>query len=178
MEFPVTHSVTRKDVWKGSKELGKQTNKKQILVCQQGPLRPTMSLFDIRNSVLLGNYQSAINLAESFRAESESEKLERDIFLYRAHAQQGDHQIVLNEIKDSDPLPLQAVKTLAVYLAKKDKTVLNTLKAWEDNGFLSDPTAQIIAGIIYFKEGLFEACFAALHPQRSLEAYDFFWSNV
>lgn len=132
-----------------------------------------MSLFDIRNAVFLGNYQSAINLAESFRPDSENERLERDILLYRAMAQQGDCQIVLNEIKDGSPLPLMAIKHLAAYLARRgDKAaLLDTLKNWKENGATNDPTIQIVAGLIYFKENLFEECFAVLHPPKSLEAY-------
>jgi len=48
--------------------------------------------------------------------------------------------------------------------------VLNTLKEWQDQGRFNDPTVQIIAALIFFREHLNEVCFAALFPPKSLEA--------
>lgn len=131
-----------------------------------------MSLFELRNSVFLGSYQSAINLAGSFHPESAQEALERDVLLYRAHAQQGDYEVVLNEIASSAPPSLLAVRLWAIYLSKKADLgmVLSTLETWQKEGTINDPIVQVIASLIYFQEHQLEQCFAALMPQRSLEA--------
>ena len=98
---------------------------------------------------------------------SESAKLERKIYLYRAYIAQGKYNIVITEIKDTDPIDLKAVKILAVYLQSKSggqasdtkkEEALKELKEVILNDVTNtlNSTVQIVAGSIYYHEGLFE----------------------
>lgn len=49
--------------------------------------------------LLLGHYQAAINAAGSFKAPDGQAKLQRDVMLYRAHIEQGDLALTIEEIR-------------------------------------------------------------------------------
>ncbi|CAG8614971.1 8620_t:CDS:2, partial [Diversispora eburnea] len=113
------------------------------------------------------SFQQVINEAHKNVSISESAKLERKIYLYRAYIAQGKYNIVITEIKETDPIDLKAVKILAVYLqtksggqasdAKKEEA-LKELKEviLNDVANTLNSTVQIVAGSIYYNEGLFE----------------------
>lgn len=112
---------------------------------------------------------------------SESAKLERKIYLYRAYIAQGKYNIVLTEIKDTDPVDLKAVKILAAYLQSKSEGQTSETKKEEALKELKEvilgdvtntlnPTVQIVAGTIYYHEGLFEDALKVLsHHDKNLE---------
>jgi len=133
-------------------------------------------LFDLKNNFFLGNYQGAINEGQAIQTSrlKDNERVERDTYVYRSYIAQGKYQIVLDEIKDSPstPTPLQAVKLLAVYLAKEDRRdiALTTLKEWMADGVTANnPTLQVIAATVYFHEGNYETAMRCVHQSNSLE---------
>ncbi|KOB78414.1 Coatomer protein complex subunit epsilon, partial [Operophtera brumata] len=72
-------------------------------------------LFDVKNAFYVGNYQQAINEAQSVSPSSPLIALQRDALLYRAYIAQGNSRIVLQELKTADPM-LQPLRTLVEIL--------------------------------------------------------------
>ncbi|CAG8445959.1 21918_t:CDS:2 [Dentiscutata erythropus] len=137
-------------------------------------------LFGLRNLFYTGSFQQVINEGSSRTSVSESAKLERKIYLYRAYIAQGKHNIVISEIKDSDPIDLRVVKILAVYLqsksggqaseTKKEEVLKELKEIVSDTANASNATVQIVAGMIYYHEGLFEDALKILvRHNRNLE---------
>jgi len=129
-------------------------------------------LFEVRNYFLLGNYQAAINEGNNLNPRNERDRLEKDSYVYRSYIAQGNYKIVLDEVGDSAPVPLQAVKLLANYLSSDNNKDISlvTLKQWMSDGVAAgNPTLQLIAGIIYFHEQNFEEAMKCLHQSNSLE---------
>jgi coatomer protein complex subunit epsilon len=133
----------------------------------------TDPLFELRNLFLIGNYQAAINEGITLDSLGDAQKAERDVIIYRAYAAKGDYNIVLEEIKDSNPnAGLLAVKALASYLSseKNKDIVLTTVKNWSsDPRMAGDETVQLISGLIYFYEEDYDEVLRTLHQVKSLE---------
>ncbi len=132
----------------------------------------------MKNNFFLGNYQAAINeglAIQSSKITKDTDKIERDVYIYRSYIAQGKYQIVLDEIKDSPSLstPLQAVKLLATYLSKKNSDiVLVTLKEWMSDGVAANnPILQIVGATIYYYEGNYEAAMRCVFQSNTLEGY-------
>jgi len=135
----------------------------------------TDPLFELRNLFLIGNYQAAINEGITLDSLGDAQKAERDVIIYRAYAAKGDYNIVLEEIKDSNPnAGLLAVKALASYLSseKNKDIVLTTVKNWSsDPRMAGDETVQLISGLIYFYEEDYDEVLRTLHQVKSLEGF-------
>ncbi|CAG8448011.1 10908_t:CDS:10 [Rhizophagus irregularis] len=76
-------------------------------------------LFALKNLFYTGSFQQVINEANSRSQLSETAKLERKIYLYRAYIAQGKYNLVISDIKSSDEIDLQVIKILAIYLQAK-----------------------------------------------------------
>jgi len=131
-------------------------------------------LFDLKNNFFLGNYQGAINegLAIQSSRLKDNDKVDRDIYMYRSYIAQGKYQIVLDEIKDSAPPALQAVKLLATFISKEEQRdiALVTLKEWLSDGVAANnPVLQIIAASIYFSDGNYEGAMRCVYQSNTLE---------
>ncbi|CAG8625117.1 13906_t:CDS:2 [Funneliformis caledonium] len=132
-------------------------------------------LFALRNLFYTGSFQQVINEANSRAKVSEAANLERKIYLYRAYIAQQKYNLVISEIKSSDEIDLQVVKILAIYLQakpsvgsvglnngsggeSKKEEALKELRdvVLSDPTNLINPTVQIIAGSIFYHEGLYE----------------------
>jgi coatomer protein complex subunit epsilon len=131
--------------------------------------------------LFIGSFQQVINEANSRSQVSETAKLERKIYLYRAYIAQGKYNLVISEIKSTDAIDLQVIKILAIYLQAKtsgsgsgsngsvgdEKKKEEALKELREV-ILSDPsnainsTVQIIAGTIFYNEGLYEEALKVL----------------
>ncbi|KAH7428380.1 hypothetical protein KP509_10G089800 [Ceratopteris richardii] len=129
-------------------------------------------LFPIRNAFYLGAYQSAINESASIDGLSEADATERDCLVYRSYIALGSYQLVINEINDAAPTSLQAVKLLALYLGethRRDETLSN-LKEWlSDPALASNPTLQLVGGIIYVNEQDYNEALKYTHGGQTLE---------
>lgn len=130
-------------------------------------------LFSIKNEFYLGNYQGAINEAQSGDIElSPGDEKERDVIVYRSYIELGQHDVVQSEIGDDAPTALQAVKLLATYRSQKEMrdTVKANLTSWlSDSETGNNPTLQLVAGIIYMEEGDFEEAAKVVHSGTTLE---------
>jgi len=133
----------------------------------------TDPLFELRNLFLIGNYQAAINEGLTLDHLPEAYKVERDVIIYRSYIAKGDYNIVLEEIKDSNPnAALVAVKALASYLSseRNKDIVLTTIKSWpSDPRMVNNDVVQLVSGLISFYEENYDEVFRALHQSRSLE---------
>lgn len=133
----------------------------------------TDPLFELRNLFLIGNYQAAINEGLTLDHLPETYKVERDVIIYRSYIAKGDYNIVLEEIKDSNPnAALVAVKALASYLSseRNKDIVLTTIKSWpSDPRMVNNDVVQLVSGLISFYEENYDEVFRALHQSRSLE---------
>ncbi|KAF6136579.1 hypothetical protein GIB67_016035 [Kingdonia uniflora] len=111
-------------------------------------------LFTIRNNFYLGAYQAAINSSDAPNL-SQEDSIERDSLVYRSYIALGSYQLVINEISESAPTPLQAVKLLALYLNDRENkvAVLSSLQELlSDAAIGNNPILRLIAGIIYMHE--------------------------
>ncbi|KAI5066389.1 hypothetical protein GOP47_0019013 [Adiantum capillus-veneris] len=130
------------------------------------------ALFPIRNAFYLGAYQASINESASVDALSEAEVLERDCVVYRSYIALGSYQLVINEINDSAPTSLQAVKLLAKYLGEKERReeTLSHLKEWlADPALASNPILQLVGGTVYVHEQDYNEALKYTHGGQTLE---------
>jgi len=130
------------------------------------------TLFELRNSFLLGNYQGCIHEANNINTRSESDKLEKDCYVYRSYIAQGDYKLVLDEIKKSANPTLQMVRQLALYMSSENnrQEVLNTVKEYVADGTVANnQLIQLIVGEIYAQEQSVEDALKCLHASSSLE---------
>jgi hypothetical protein len=131
--------------------------------------------FELKNYFLLGNYQAAINYGSSISPANDAQKIERDTYLYRCYIARGDYDIVLSEIKNSAPDPLQAIRLLATYLQNENNRdiVLVTIRQWIADGVVgNNQTLQIVAATIFMNERSNEEAFRVLYQSPHLEWYE------
>ncbi|CAH2049097.1 unnamed protein product, partial [Iphiclides podalirius] len=128
-------------------------------------------LFDVKNAFYIGNYQQAINEAQSVNPTSPLVTLHRDAFLYRSYIAQGNYRIVLQELKNADPL-LLPLKTLVDYLspgANKPAIVADIDARVAKGTELTNDIFILVAATIYYHEENYEAALKILHGAESLE---------
>ncbi|CAN6447486.1 unnamed protein product [Victoria cruziana] len=112
------------------------------------------NLFSSRNNFYIGAYQAAINNSD-LRGLSEEESIERDCIIYRSYIAQDKLRLVINEIDESAPTALQAVKLLALYLSgpQHKESAISSLREWLDDPAIgNNPVLRLAAGIIYMHE--------------------------
>jgi len=128
-------------------------------------------LFEIKNNFYLGNYQAAINTATQLNISDPNLSIERDCYLYRAYIAIGSYNVVLDEVKDSSPTALQAVKLLATYTrgGEGKEIALLTLKQWMSEEASTNSMIQLVAGLIYSAEGNYDEALRSVHQCSSLE---------
>mmetsp|Transcript_22423 Transcript_22423/g.52971 ORF Transcript_22423/g.52971 Transcript_22423/m.52971 type:complete len:297 (+) Transcript_22423:151-1041(+) len=131
-------------------------------------------LFSIKNEFYLGNYQGAINEAQSSDLElsSPNDERDRDVIVYRSYIALGEFDVVQSEIGEDAQTALQAVKLLATYLSGEDnkEIAMVTLKEWlSDPQTQNNPTLQLVAGIIYIDRSDLEEAAKVLHAGTTLE---------
>jgi coatomer protein complex subunit epsilon len=131
-------------------------------------------LFSIKNEFFLGNYQGAINEAQSsdLVLSTPGDERDRDVIVYRSYIALGQFDVVQSEIGDNAPTALQAVKLLSTYMSNKDmrEIVVVTLKEWlADAETGNNPTLLLVAGIIYMEMGELEEAAKVLHAGTTLE---------
>ncbi|XP_031477898.1 coatomer subunit epsilon-1-like [Nymphaea colorata] len=111
-------------------------------------------LFSVRNNFYLGAYQAAINSSD-LRGLSLEDAVERDCIIYRSYIAQGKLKLVIDEIDDSAPTPLQAVKLLALYLSgpQHKESAISSLQEWlNDSVTGNNLVLRLTAGTIYMHE--------------------------
>lgn len=123
-------------------------------------------LFNLRNSVYLGNYQQAISEALSIGPAG-------DFFQYKAYVELAQYRVVMDEVDAQRPVAVQAVRLLAAYLdgnrETKDAVVLQ-LKEW-----IGSPAAAgswevlLVAGTIYMHEQDYKEALRLMYQNTQLD---------
>jgi len=131
------------------------------------------SLFEIQNNLYIGNYQQVVNDASTFKDKGDlAAKAECESLLHRAYIAMGNHFLVIQKIRDSDPVSLQAVKQLALYMQNPAQidSIADQMNAWLDDLSVSnDSTMRVIAAMIFNRESRFEDALKFIHTPTSLE---------
>jgi len=129
-----------------------------------------MSIFELETLYLLGNYQGAINLGNTIRSRNEDSIL-RDYFVYRSYVEQGDHRLVLDEIRSNANIALIAVQVYAAFAQNplNHEKVFGTIQSWIDSGEIKNELVRVVVGCIYYRAGKYEDCLRVLHDTTSLE---------
>ncbi|CAK9263026.1 unnamed protein product [Sphagnum jensenii] len=128
-------------------------------------------LFPLRNNFYLGAFQAAIN-ESNVRNLSEAEAIERDCLVYRSYIALGQCQLVIDEVNDSVPTAVQAVKLLALYLSggeKKDQALANLAEWLADPAIASNPTLLLVTGVIYAHEQNYNEALKHTHVGGTLD---------
>lgn len=135
-------------------------------------------LFDLKTYFMLGQYQAAINEGGRVKPRDEVVRIEKDIFVYRAFIEQGNYEVVLDELKgERVPPPLQAVALLASLLSgkKSAENVTDVADSWlRDPDFAQDDMVLLMLAITYERIGLLQKAMQCVYNNRLLEAYEFF----
>jgi len=98
-------------------------------------------------------------------------RIERDVFLYRAYTAQGKFGVVLDEVRQSSPGEVQAIRILADYLQSpsKKETILKQLETKLNSSDFSE-YFLLIASTIYFHEQDYDSALRCLHQSQALES--------
>lgn len=141
-------------------------------------------LFDLRTFFWLGNYQAGINAGTRSKIQTDAQRLERDVYMYRCYIEQANYPIVLEEIAENHKSKaLLAIRLLAQYSKEKANggnvvqinenfaPKLEALLSEEYNPEEDDGKwLQIIGGILYNRMGLLEKAFKTVFNSPTLEA--------
>ncbi|KAF2348264.1 Tetratricopeptide-like helical domain [Trinorchestia longiramus] len=130
-------------------------------------------LFEVKNSLYIGNYQHCINEAQRAKPRDDVVRAERDAFLYRALLGQRKYGVVQSQIKANAPPSLQAIKLLARFLQdrQQESSVVAELETLVGGSSL-DPGSVIIAiaaATVYCHTGNYEAALRILNQHDTLE---------
>lgn len=140
-----------------------------MCVVRGGTAAMADELFEIRNALQIGSFQSCINEAEKLNVSGDDAE-EKKCIMYRAMIALGKFSTVKSEISDGSSSDLQAIKRLARYLHKKSdraKCVEET-KALQDDGIsMGNSTVALISGMIYYYEGNFEDALRCLKVKEA-----------
>jgi len=118
---------------------------------------------------LLGNYQTALNEGTKISSSDETIKLQRDIYLYRCYIEQGNYQIVLDEIKNTFPTDLKAIRLLALYNVEPEKAAQLLPQCLKEEALANNPTFQYVAALMHYSMGNFDQALRCIIPLNSLD---------
>lgn len=129
-------------------------------------------LFEVRNAFFLGNFQFCITEAQKVKPPSAAVAMERDVLMYRSYIAQRQYAVVLDEVKNSSPTELQAVRMLAEYLqspAKRDSIVSSIDKKLTSGMEANNDTFILMAASIYLHQQQYDSCLRVLNQSDSIE---------
>ena len=130
-------------------------------------------VWNVKNSFFLGCYQQAISEAFGAHKVSAAGRTLCNFYMYRAYIEQGQHRMVLDEVRPDAPLAIQAVKLLATYASSgregKDMALMQ-LKEWLSSpGAAAEPQLLLIAGLVFSHEGDYKEALKYTHSSTDLE---------
>uniref|UniRef100_A0A0N5A8M3 Coatomer subunit epsilon n=1 Tax=Syphacia muris TaxID=451379 RepID=A0A0N5A8M3_9BILA len=129
-------------------------------------------LFEVKNNFYLGAYQNCINEAQNVHLKSDEEKIERDVYLYRAYIANNKPSLAFSEIDENTDSPaLKAVRMFAKYMAKpSDRSkIVEELDAEFNGDLIADDTMFLMGALIYMREDNYDNALRMLHQGDSLE---------
>eukprot|EP01147_Barroeca_monosierra_P000463 gene463-3797_t len=130
-------------------------------------------LFDIRNALHIGNYQTCIKEAQSFKATTDDIDEECKGLMYRALIAQEKYAVVKGDISSSSPSSLQAIKMLAEFFHNshsRDPIVEKVRQMQKDGVSLQNSTVAITCATILFNYGDADESLRCLHNCETIEA--------
>ena len=129
-------------------------------------------LWSVRNAFFLGCHQQAISEALGASVSDASRTL-CTFYMYRAYIEQAQYRIVLDEVGNDAPLPLQAVKLLASYSSggrDAKEMALVQLKEWLSSPrAAAEPQLLLVAALIYSHEADYKEALKCVHQSTDLE---------
>ncbi|OQR86296.1 coatomer subunit epsilon [Achlya hypogyna] len=127
-------------------------------------------LFTLKNQFWVGNYRNAIQEATVLSHIPESQKMDRDVYVFRAQLALRNFDGVLHAIPDDAPISLSAIKLYATYLNGGDAEItLLTLREWLGTQHGENSHLLLVAGLIFMREHKFSDALSAFTRGRSLE---------
>lgn len=131
-------------------------------------------LFSLRNSFWIGNFQGAIHSGSSLNLTVDTQRIERDVFVYRSYIALGTYNMVFDEVKDvaSAPVELKAVYLLAEFSANPEKSemIQKTLHSMlNDTATANNPVVRIVAASVFAQSSEYKDALKALHGSLNLE---------
>ncbi|KAA8490856.1 Coatomer subunit epsilon [Porphyridium purpureum] len=130
-------------------------------------------LFELRNYFYLGNFPAAVEEGTTIAVESDATRIERDVILARAAIARGNHDEVIQQVSDSSPVAMQAVRLLAMYRkdpAGQREIAELTLREWvADPVSGSNPALLLVAAIVFSEAGNYDDALRCAHNGQSLE---------
>ncbi|XP_062516839.1 coatomer subunit epsilon-like [Corticium candelabrum] len=129
-------------------------------------------LFGIKTAFYIGNYQQCIKEAQALSPSRADLSASRDVFLYRSYIAQRKYGVVLDEVTNSSPGELQAVRTLADYLQnghKRDGIIADVDSKLNSGVDASNNTFFLIAATIFYNEQNYDSALRCLHQTEDLE---------
>jgi len=138
------------------------------------PTEEVDELFEVKNAFYLGNFQNCIMEAQKLKTSNEDTKLLGEVYMYRAYIAQKKFGLPLEEISQSSPTDLQAVRLYAEYLSnpKKREQVMKDVEKRLNAG-VENSTLVLIAALIYTHAADFDAALRILHQSDDLECIGF-----
>ncbi|KDO27375.1 hypothetical protein SPRG_06962 [Saprolegnia parasitica CBS 223.65] len=127
-------------------------------------------LFTLKNQFWVGNFRNAIQEATVLSHIPEAQKMDRDVYVFRAQLALKNYEGVLQAIPADAPISLSAIKLYATYLNGGDAEItLLTLREWLSTHHGENPHLLLVAGLIFMQEHKFSDALSALTRGRSLE---------
>lgn len=119
-------------------------------------------LYNLRNNFYVGNFQAAINDADSI-----PDSDEKSLFVYRCYIGLGNYDLVVDEIQDDSSPSLMAIKHFAQYLQDRSSVqeVLQNLSQ-----LLQNDMGAIMTATVHFYENKIDEGLRAIASVQSLEA--------
>lgn len=130
-------------------------------------------LFDVKNSLYIGNYQHCINEAQKVQPRDDATRTDRDVCLYRALLGQRKYGVVQSQIKPSAPPQLQSIKLVAKFLQnpQMQNSIVPEVEALLSSSSLDPGSAMIAisAATIYCHLDNYEEALRVLNQHDTLE---------
>lgn len=130
-----------------------------------------VNFFEVENALYVGNYAVAVNKGASLSVTSTEDKLQRDVFIYKAQIGMEEYDLVLSEIKSDAPDELKMVRLLAQYLSNVESrgSVLEQVDAIISEQTNVKSLVVCTAASIYLHEHDYKNALRMVHNPFTLE---------
>jgi len=123
-------------------------------------------LFSLKNYFNLGCYQQAISESISAHPSNDDSVIDSKFFMYRAYIEQQQYRLVLDEVRDSAPPALLAVKLLASYLSGNKEASVEAVKEMVPS---ADWRVLLMAATIFSHEKDYKSALQHTHQNTQLD---------